>query len=111
MLHARVEALAKKLDEFECPAGNLDMNLDFRELLRLASVGAATAEALTLLRGTSDDRQYARRDLAGLDKAGGYYHRHVAAMTEEGLHSKSDIAAELAWRDHVIDRLRATTPR
>lgn len=31
-----------------------------------------------------------------------YYTRHVMAMTEEGLHSKSDIAAELAYRDIMI---------
>lgn len=28
-------------------------------------------------------------------------------MTREGLHAKSDIAAELGWRDMEIDRLRA----
>ena len=28
-----------------------------------------------------------------------HYSAHVAAMTTEGLHAKSDIAAELAWRD------------
>ena len=35
-----------------------------------------------------------------------HYCRHTSAMTEEGLHSKSDIAAELAFRDKQIDRLR-----
>ena len=30
---------------------------------------------------------------------------HVMAMTAENLHSKSDIAAELAHRDMEIDRL------
>ena len=34
-----------------------------------------------------------------------YYSRHVAAMTSEGLHAKSDIAAELAWRDQRCQRL------
>lgn len=47
------------------------------------------------------------RDAFELDKAGGYYTRHVVAMTKEGLHSKSDIAAELAYRDMVIDELKA----
>ena len=41
-----------------------------------------------------------------LDKVGGYYCRHVAAMTDEGLHSKSDIARQLGWRDRQIDELR-----
>lgn len=50
--------------------------------------------------------QYADRDPMALDKAGNYYIRHVSAMTREGLHSKADIAAELAWRDCEIDRLR-----
>lgn len=50
--------------------------------------------------------QYAERDPMELDKAGDYYCRHVSAMTKEGLHSKSAIAAELAHRDLEIDRLR-----
>lgn len=51
--------------------------------------------------------QYAERDAMQLDKNGGYYSRHIQAMTREGLHSKSDIAAELAWRDQQIDQLKA----
>jgi hypothetical protein len=47
------------------------------------------------------------RDAFELDKAGGYYSRHVIAMTKEGLHNKSDIVAELAYRDMVIDGLKA----
>jgi NAD dependent epimerase/dehydratase family enzyme len=42
---------------------------------------------------------YAKRDIKRLDEEGGYYQRHVSAMTTESLHFKSDIAAELAWRD------------
>ncbi len=52
-------------------------------------------------------KQYAERDVMALDRAGGYYSRHVRAMTAEGLQSKSDIAAELAWRDAEIERLRS----
>lgn len=33
------------------------------------------------------------------------YCDHVMAMTAEGLHSKADIAAELAWRDQQINSL------
>lgn len=51
-------------------------------------------------------KQYAIRDIMELDKKGDYYIRHVQAMTEEGLHSKSDIAAELAYRDELIARLQ-----
>lgn len=51
--------------------------------------------------------EYAERDPMALDEAGNYYCRHVSAMTKEGLHSKSAIAAELAHRDMEIDRLRA----
>lgn len=43
-----------------------------------------------------------------LDEDGGYYYRHVHAMTKEDLHCKSDIAAELAWRDREIDTLKET---
>jgi hypothetical protein len=34
-----------------------------------------------------------------------YYCQHVSAMTSEGLHSKSDIAMQLAWRDKRIAEL------
>ena len=47
---------------------------------------------------------YTDRDI---EAQGGYYTRHVSAMTAERLHEKSDIAAELAHRDIEIVRLRA----
>lgn len=47
-------------------------------------------------------KHYAERDLMTL---GQYYTDHVDAMTAEGLHSKSDISAELAHRDMLIDKL------
>lgn len=52
------------------------------------------------------EKQYAERDAMALEKAGGWYSLHVSAMTTEGLHSKSDIAAELAWRDVQIMELK-----
>lgn len=48
---------------------------------------------------------YACRDAMWLDQQGGHYVRHVDHMTREGLHSKSDIAAELGWRDYQIAEL------
>ena len=58
-------------------------------------------------------KQYCKRPLEELDNDGGHYSRHIDAMTTENLESKSDIAAELAWRDyqiaqrdHMIDRLK-----
>ena len=51
-------------------------------------------------------KYYAERDVDALDEQGGYYFRHVDAMTREGLHSKSQIASELAFRDAEIDRLK-----
>ncbi|ECT0233788.1 hypothetical protein DPN96_18885 [Salmonella enterica subsp. enterica serovar Derby] len=50
---------------------------------------------------------YAERDAMELDAAGGFYIRHVTAMTKEELHNKSDIAAELGWRDMRIAGLEA----
>lgn len=47
--------------------------------------------------------EYAERNLVEIAK---HYTKHLQAMTREGLHAKSDIAAELAWRDAEIDRLR-----
>lgn len=52
-------------------------------------------------------KHYADRDIMDLDRRGGYYCRHISSMTVEGLHSKSDIAAELAHRDFEIDKLRS----
>jgi len=46
---------------------------------------------------------YAERDIV---EQGDYYFRHASAMTGEGLHHKSNIAAELAHRDIQIDDLR-----
>lgn len=50
-------------------------------------------------------KQYAEREIDELDFAGEFYTNHVYAMTEEGLDSKSAIAAELAYRDYVIAQL------
>ena len=49
-------------------------------------------------------KQYAQRDTEalGIDE---FYYTHVEAMTSEGLHSKSAIAAELAVRDARIAEL------
>ena len=51
---------------------------------------------------------YAERDIV---EQGDYYSRHTSAMTGEGLHSKSDIAAELAHRDIEIDHLQSEVER
>lgn len=50
-------------------------------------------------------KQYAERDIESLDEAGGFYSRHVSAMTGDGLHTKSSIAAELGYRDMVNSEL------
>lgn len=47
---------------------------------------------------------YAERDVIAQKE---YYTKHVDHMTCEGLHSKSDIAAELAHRDIIIDELKS----
>lgn len=57
------------------------------------------------------ERQYADRDIEALDESGGYYMRHVMAMTGEQLDSKTKIAAELGHRDMVIDQLNAEIAR
>lgn len=59
----------------------------------------------------NEPKQYADRDEEALEKAGGYYSRHVLAMTAENLHRKSDIAAELAWRDMRIAELEQALAR
>ena len=48
-------------------------------------------------------KHYAKRDP---EAQGTHYENHVYAMTTEGLHAKSAIAAELAHRDIEIERLR-----
>lgn len=49
---------------------------------------------------------YADRDIMLLDELGNFYSDHILAMTKEGLHSKSDIAAELGARDLRIKQLQ-----
>ena len=51
---------------------------------------------------------YGERDVMALDEAGGFYMRHVMAMTNEKLHSKMAIAAELGYRDMRIAELEAS---
>ena len=53
---------------------------------------------------TATAKHYAKRDP---EAQGTHYENHVSAMTTEGLHAKSAIAAELAHRDIEIERLRA----
>ena len=59
----------------------------------------------------TDVKRYAERDIMALDEAGGFYYRHIYAMTGESLHSKSDIAAELGHRDMQIEALQAENKR
>lgn len=51
------------------------------------------------------ERLYQIVDVMKLDRAGNYYCKHLNAMTGEGLHNKSDIAAQLGHRDYVIAQL------
>lgn len=53
---------------------------------------------------TNIKKHYAKR---GPEAQGDHYINHVSAMTTEGLHAKSAIAAELAHRGIEIERLRA----
>lgn len=50
-------------------------------------------------------KHYQERSSMNLDLDGDYYSNHVVAMTRESLHSKGDIADELAVRDAQIDYL------
>lgn len=56
-------------------------------------------------------KHYGERDIMQLDADGNFYATHVQAMTAEGLFSKSDIAAELAWRDKINHDLKAENKR
>jgi len=50
---------------------------------------------------------YAQRDIES-DRLSGHYMRHLDHMTTENLFGKSEIAAELAWRDAQIADLRVS---
>jgi len=52
---------------------------------------------------TMTEKLYGDRDPR---KQGKFYTDHLMAMTEEGLHDKSDIAMELAYRDIELHRLK-----
>ncbi len=49
------------------------------------------------------EKQYAERNIEELEP---HYMTHAMAMTVEKLHSKMQIAAELACRDQEIERLK-----
>lgn len=49
------------------------------------------------------EKQYTERDALALEP---HYSRHMLAMTREELNGKWEIAAELAYRDSEIERLR-----
>lgn len=51
------------------------------------------------------EKLYAERDI--FDQ-GEHFTRHMTALTAEGLHAKTDIAAELAHRDIEVERLTGT---
>ncbi|MEI7195010.1 hypothetical protein WCT81_04595 [Pectobacterium versatile] len=53
-----------------------------------------------------DNNLYEERDIIQLDVSGNFYCQHVHHMTSESLHSKSDIAAELGYRDFCISELQ-----
>jgi len=53
-----------------------------------------------------EQKHYAERDAMALGK---FYTAHVSAMTREKLFTKSDIAAELAYRDKIIADLKEKT--
>ena len=46
---------------------------------------------------------YAQRDMEGIEDL---FFRNMQAMTTEDLHSKADIAMELAWRDNEIKKFK-----
>ena len=56
----------------------------------------------------TDTKQYAKRNP---ESQGEHYIKHVLAMTAEGLHQKSAIAAELAHRDILINSLKEELKR
>jgi hypothetical protein len=57
------------------------------------------------VRNMGHTKHYADRDIMS-DELSVHYCAHVRAMTSEGLHSKADIAAELAYRDWRIEELQ-----
>lgn len=48
-------------------------------------------------------KEYPKQNAMELDEAGGYFMRHLSAMTSEKLHGKFEIAEQLAWRDKKLD--------
>lgn len=56
----------------------------------------------------TDTKQYAKRNP---EDQGEHYIKHLLAMTEEGLHNKVAIAAELAHRDILINSLKEELKR
>ena len=72
-----------------------------RTLARPASSDASCYNAANYGdRVLSKTKLYEQRDTEALED---FYTRHVGQMTREELHRKAAIAAELAWRDKLIE--------
>lgn len=54
---------------------------------------------------------YAKRDLEALDVPVPFFSRHMAAMTDEHLYGKGEVAAELAFRDKQLAAANAKVER
>lgn len=54
---------------------------------------------------SDESKLYTQRPIRLLNQEGNLFNKHLSAMTAEGLFKKSDIAAELAWRDYLIQKL------
>lgn len=50
---------------------------------------------------------YANRDIESDEALERYFYQHLDAMTKEDLRSKAAIAAELAYRDALLERAYA----
>ena len=55
----------------------------------------------------SEYRNFDLEDVKTFDELSEFYPRHIGAMTQENLHSKSDIAWELCYRENKIKKLEA----
>lgn len=84
-----------------CSICQIGRDLTWAELIARANASARSPQ--TQQSPPVAGKLYAVRDIESL---GEHYMRHLSAMTVEKLHSKSDIASELAWRDAEIERLK-----
>jgi NTP pyrophosphatase (non-canonical NTP hydrolase) len=107
-LKEEVDELDEAVESYmQDPYKNLElMNRVIDEAADVGNMAMMVADVMNKqVAVTGSSKLYPHVDAESLDRDGGYFLRHLQAMTAEQLYSKADIAVQLGARDMKIDKL------